>query len=68
MWNKLKCFIGWHKWEQTRPVGILDGFPPWHIPYEPPKRKCLCCGKHQRWLPGYGGSEWGCWITAKEQP
>ena len=57
-----KCWIGWHDWAQTRPVGIHDGFPPYFIKYEPPRRRCLRCGKAQRWLPGYGGSEWGCWI------
>ena len=26
-------------------------------------RTCQTCGKKQQWLPGYGGSEMGCWET-----
>jgi hypothetical protein len=62
LWRSLLCFIGLHKWEQNRPLAIIDGFPPpGH--YDTPKRRCTrpCCMVRQYWLPGYGGSEWGCW-------
>lgn len=55
-----------HRWQQNRPLTVLDGFPPFFIPYELVVRNCFKCNKKQRWLPGYGGSEWGCWITIKE--
>ena len=59
----LKCLVGWHVWNATRPIGIMDGFPPPCVPYDNPRRTCRRCDKHQRWLPGYGGSEWGCWLN-----
>lgn len=30
-----------------------------------PKRECLRCERKQKWLPGYGGSEWGCWLNIR---
>ena len=45
----------------------MDGFPPPFVPYDNPTRECVRCGKKQRWLPGYGGSEWGCWISAQPE-
>ena len=59
----LKCLVGWHDWKATRPIGIMDGFPPSCVQYDNPRRTCKRCGKHQQWLPGYGGSEWGCWLN-----
>ena len=58
----LRCLIGWHYWSQSRPIGLIDGFPPWYAKYENPTRSCTRCPKTQSWLPGYGGSEWGCWM------
>ena len=57
------CKIGIHEWELSRPLNIRDIFPPFYEKYDNPKRDCTRCGKHQRWLPGYGGSEDGCWLT-----
>jgi len=62
MFKLTLCTIGMHKWNQTRPIALIDGFPPPNVKYTPPKRTCKKCGKRERWLPGYGGSEWGCWI------
>lgn len=54
--------LGIHRWEMSRPLSTLDIFPPAFLPHEAPMRRCKICGKQQRWLPGYGGSEPGCWI------
>lgn len=51
-----------HDWRQSRKLNLVDGFPPPHLSYENPIRLCARCGKIQYWLPGYGGSEWGCWL------
>ena len=59
--SELRCFIGLHDWEYNRNESVMDGFPPAYGKYTQRKRRCLCCGKKQYWLPGYGGSEWGCW-------
>ena len=56
------CRLGLHRWEQSRPLSPIDGFPFYGEPYDCPTRACGRCSKAQRWLPGYGGSEWGCWI------
>lgn len=61
--NKIKCFFGFHNWNQSRSIVAMDAFPPSFVKYVPPLRECRECGKKQRWLPGYGGSELGCWIT-----
>lgn len=57
---KLRCKFGLHFWEQNRPLKIIDGWPTDPI-HQNPTRKCIRCDKLQEWLPGYGGSEWGCW-------
>jgi len=60
---KILCFVGWHAWEQSRVLNAYDAFPaPFDSEYKNPERHCTRCGKEQRWLPGYGGSEFGCWI------
>jgi len=60
--KKFLCKIGIHKWIQSRNVTCIDIFPPSMTPYKTPERICKRCGKQQKWLPGYGGSELGCWI------
>lgn len=63
-----RCMFGLHLWRQNRPLDVLDGFPPSHLEYETPKRICQRCHQEQSWLPGYGGSEWGCWMeTARSK-
>ena len=62
--DRTYCFVGLHRWKQSRPVNSIDFFPPAFIAYETPTRTCERCGKFQRWLPGYGGSELGCWTSA----
>ena len=62
MLRNILCFIRLHKWQQSRKLNIIDGFPPPFTNYRNPTRKCIHCSKSQSWLPGYGGSEWGCWI------
>jgi len=56
------CKLGFHKWQNNRGFHILDIHPGFLEEYEPRKRLCQKCGKAQQWLPGYGGSEIGCWI------
>ena len=65
--RRFRCWIGIHYWRQSRPIGLLDGFPPINENYKLPTRKCERCGKREEWLPGYGGSEWGCWIGIQEK-
>lgn len=59
--DRLLCRIGLHQWHQTRPLFVIDLFPPpgyWdHV-----RRQCGRCGRQEQWLPGYGGSELGCWM------
>lgn len=58
----LLCWVGLHKWAQSRPVTCYDMFPaPFDRTYKSPTRHCLRCPKTQHWLPSYGGSEIGCW-------
>jgi len=58
-----RCKIGLHQWEQERPISVYDGFPsPYDAVYQTPTRTCVRCKGQQQWLPGYGGSEWGCWM------
>lgn len=60
--ERLLCWLGLHKWEQSRDVTYYDMFPaPFDQTYQAPTRVCLRCSKRQHWLPGYGGSEIGCW-------
>lgn len=61
--KRLRCLIGIHRWQQTRPLALNDMFPSPFGRYQAPERVCACCDKEQRWLPGYGGSEDGCWLT-----
>lgn len=57
------CKIGIHKWKASRGLVLYDMFPsPFDARYKTPTRKCTKCGKKQQWLPGYGGSEAGCWV------
>lgn len=57
-----KCCFGFHRWEQSRPISVMDAFPPPFVRYERVTRHCTRCDKSQWWLPGYGGSEIGCWV------
>ena len=66
MKTKLRCRLGVHKYEQSRPLVIMDIFPPFYLPYETPRRACSFCSKKQYWLPGYGGSEIGSWEPLRE--
>lgn len=56
----LRCRFGIHKYQQNKRFT-----PDYIFPFDGSRweRVCLLCGKRQRWLPGYGGSEDGCWIT-----
>jgi hypothetical protein len=62
MLKHVGCILGIHKWVQSRPLVQADAFPPPFVKYDTPTRKCEHCSKGQNWLPGYGGSEFGCWI------
>ena len=60
---RLRCKIGIHRWKYTRrPTFQQDAFPTPFDTYEAPVRWCKWCNQQQRWLPGYGGSEMGCWL------
>lgn len=56
--DKWFCRAGWHEWSE--PSGPTEMFPLHDRPN--PTRSCRHCGERQRWLPGYGGSEVGCWM------
>lgn len=59
---RLLCWLGLHQWSEDREIGLYDMFPsPFDKKYRPPVRKCLRCPARQEWIPGYGGSEMGCW-------
>jgi len=60
---KLPMCLLFHKWEQSRPVSVYDIMP--FGSWKTPVRYCRRCGKQEYWLPGYGGSEIGCWMKAK---
>ena len=60
---KLRCLVGLHVWTQSRAITPADYFPFSSVRYRPPTRQCSACGKRQKWLPGYGGSELGSWMT-----
>ncbi len=63
----LLCLVGFHVWQQPRPLSVYDGFPsPYDSAYRTPERTCERCARKERWLPGYGGSEWGCWMEADD--
>jgi hypothetical protein len=55
------CFLGIHEWLQDRQLAVFDIFPPLFMKYKNPTRKCQHCAREEYWLPGYGGSEVGCW-------
>jgi len=63
LWKKIVAELSGlhcHKWVRSQPPHITDIFPP---PGSPEiTRRCSVCGKVQKWLPGYGGSEAGCWL------
>jgi len=59
--KNLLCLIGLHKWEESRPLHIRDIHPGFISGWETPTRVCIRCGKQEKWLPGYGGSEIGSW-------
>ncbi len=60
--NRWLCSFGFHRWLQNKPLTIYDGWPsPYDRAYETPIRQCSRCGRIEKWLAGYGGSEWGCW-------
>ena len=60
-WRQWLCKIGWHHWRQSRELRAIDAFPPMNLKYEAPVRVCESCSVVEQWLPGYGGSEFGCW-------
>ena len=68
MRKAIPCQLGIHRWVQSRPLVIGDIWPSIGDPWIRPTRLCLRCGKRQAWLPGYGGSEPGCWLTTGEIP
>lgn len=55
------CRAGWHDWSPA--TGPLELFPTHAAPS--PTRSCKHCGNEQQWLPGYGGSEIGCWTQKR---
>jgi hypothetical protein len=57
-----RCFFGFHRWHQNKPFDGSEGFP--DAGYRRWVRVCSRCRKRQTWLPGYGGSEWGCWLNS----
>jgi len=59
--RRMRCRAGLHHWIHTRRLTTADWYPPPWLRYIPPERHCLWCGKQEEWLPGYGGSELGCW-------
>lgn len=59
--RKLRCILTIHKWKLSRPLVAMDSFPPLGAKWDLPTRSCAFCGVTQKWLPGYGGSEIGCW-------
>ena len=63
----LKCFMGLHKWKQNRELNVVDIYPPPFMKWVRPIRECEVCGKKQYWLPGYGGSEIGCWENFRKE-
>ncbi len=62
--RKIKCKLELHKWKQSNKLTLYDISPgPFDSNYQTPTRTCEKCDKKQRWLPGYGGSEIGCWLS-----
>lgn len=61
--KRVCCYFGIHAWRSSRPLNVYDAFPsPFDTSYQNPTRECARCKKKQQWLPGYGGSEFGCWL------
>ena len=60
------CLVGLHEWTQSRPLNVVDIFPPPGFRYENPARCCARCGKRQSWLPGAAGSEIGRWCPDQD--
>jgi len=61
-----RCWIK-HRWIEYAINGTTTRDP---FPFNPGYkcwRKCERCSKKQRWLPGYGGSELGCWRKSREE-
>lgn len=59
----IKRHLGLHKWKYSKELKLYDMSPsPFDSKYETPVRTCEKCKESQKWLPGYGGSEIGCWI------
>jgi hypothetical protein len=59
--KRILCSSGIHKWKYNRSFHIIDIYPGFELNWENPIRICLRCGRIERWLPGYGGSDIGCW-------
>ena len=64
-WRRLRCFLGLHHWAYTRPPDLAADIFPMDPTWEPSRRACLSCDTKQEWLPGYGGSEIGCWTRMR---
>lgn len=62
--HKFYCLICLHDWQQND--GTTSPFPSGSE--ECAVRTCRRCEKQQEWLPGYGGSELGCWLTVERSP
>ncbi|HYE92102.1 MAG TPA: hypothetical protein VEA38_13830 [Terriglobales bacterium] len=62
-----RCTFGFHDWRQSREIAEYDTWPIEQA-WERPTRTCRRCGRLQWWLPGYGGSEAGCWMNARAVP
>ena len=66
--GRILCALGIHKWKSDRPVTLYDMYPnPFDKDYKTPRAVCLRCGTRGEWLPGYGGSEPGCWMRIDEE-
>src|SRR3990170_5994268 len=66
IWQRIKCAVGLHSWKQPRTLNVYDIFPsPFDASWQTPERQCARCEKWQWWLPGYGGSELGCWCPGR---
>jgi hypothetical protein len=61
VYKSIRCALGLHFWKQNRPMHIRDIHPGFGMNYKTLTRECTRCGVRQSWLPGYGGSEIGCW-------
>ncbi len=49
---KLRCRLGFHKWKQSRELGVVDIFPPvFREDWQAAERTCIHCDKLRRWIP-----------------